>query len=71
MNQLVQILALATFIGGSFALKGLASKEYQLFNDLFKNYSRTIRPVANWEDVLQVNIKVQVNKIAKVVRLTL
>ncbi len=67
MKQFIQILTLAFLVAESICLKGLASKEYDLFSDLFKNYSKSVRPVNNWEDVIQVNIVVQVNKVAKVV----
>lgn len=49
------------------SLKGVPSKEYELFNDVFKNHSKSIRPVKEWNDILNVQIKVELKKIATVI----
>lgn len=48
-------------------LKGVANHEYDLYNKLFKDYTTSIRPVQNWNDRLDVFVKVQLNKVARVI----
>lgn len=58
---------LALFICHATCLKELASGEHTLFNDLFANYSKSIRPAKSWDQKLDVHVNVQVNKVAQVI----
>ena len=49
------------------SLKGVESNEYNLFLKKFANYTKTVRPVTNWNDRLGVDINVKLKKIASVV----
>ena len=45
--------------------------EYDLYNNLFQNYSNSIRPVDNWNDKINVDVNVHLRKIADVVSISL
>jgi hypothetical protein len=44
----------------------VGNNEYKLFNALFQNYSKSARPVKNWSDALNVDLKLNLKKIASV-----
>ena len=43
--------------------------ETKLYNKLFDSYSKSIRPVNKWSEDIQVNINIDLAKVANVVRL--
>lgn len=45
----------------------MGNKEYALFKNLFQNYSQTIRPVKTWSDQLNVNMSINLFKVANLV----
>jgi hypothetical protein len=44
-----------------------SNSEYSLYTNLFVNYSKSIRPVKNWNNPVQVDINIRLNKISSVI----
>ncbi len=44
-----------------------SNSEYNLYTNLFVNYSKSIRPVKNWNSPVQVDINIRLNKISSVI----
>ena len=44
-----------------------SNSEYSLYTNLFVNYSKSIRHVKNWNNPVQVDINIRLNKISSVI----
>ena len=53
-------------IQNTLSLTGVNNNEYRLYNDIFQNYSKSVRPTRKWSDLLNVELKLNLKKIASV-----
>jgi hypothetical protein len=51
-----------------YQFKEISNTEYNLFKQLFENYSKDVRPVKDWNEKLNLTVNVRVKKISSIVR---